>query len=61
MKNFILLFVLGVFFYLEMQTLLAVIDSQRDLISILCLEGVCVSWRINLDSCFNCCDVEEFG
>ena len=61
MKNFILLFVLGVFFYLEMQTLLAVIDSQRDLISILCLEGVCVSWLINLDSCFNCCYVEEFG
>ena len=57
MKNFILLFVLGVFFYLEMQTLLAVIDSQRDLISMLW----CVSWRINLDSCFNCCDVEEFG
>ena len=61
MKNFILLFVLGVFFYLEMQTLLAVIDSQRDLISILCFEGVCVSWLINLDSCFNCCYVEEFG
>ena len=46
MMNF--LFVWGVFFYLfvnfssPMQTLFAVIDTQRDLISILCLVGVSV-------------------
>ena len=42
------LFVWGVFFYLfvnfssPMHTLFAVIDTQRDLISILCLVGVSV-------------------